>query len=328
MKIIYLSIVCLKIGVRDPGEYEAHGSKLCLRMKDNSESQERKDFLRRFIHDGSAKTVVKYVLMAIDAFTDSAFKGNPEALLLLDEERDEEWLQAVACEFNLSETCYLTRLSEPAQSTIGSVPRFGLRWFTPVAEVKLCGYATLAASHFLFLHDLVKPNTVEFTTLSEILNAKRLPNYSNGNASDNFIIELGFPVDTVMEYNGAADVSTVSKSLNGASDPVTGSANCALAAYLGKKLGKCDLIAYQASLRSGVLDLHHDMKNQRVLLRGKAVAVMEGSLLSLLAKLLEGRTLHREIHIYTSHELSLRPREAEVVASRTNPSRYDRRAKG
>ncbi|GFP97840.1 isocitrate dehydrogenase [NAD] catalytic subunit 5 mitochondrial [Phtheirospermum japonicum] len=282
----------------------------------------------------------------IDAFTDSAFKGNPAAVFLLEEERDEEWLQAVAREFNLSETCYLTRLSEPAQSTIGSVPRFGLRWFTPVAEVKLCGHATLAASHFLFSHDLVKSNTVEFTTLSGILAAKRVPDSSNGNASDNFIIELDFPVDTVMEYNGAADVSTVSKSLNGASvneilnttgddllvvlpsgeavvetepnfdeirkfpgrgmiitglaptgsgfdffsrffcpklgineDPVTGSANCALAVYWSKKLGKCDLIAYQASARSGVLDLHHDVKNQRVLLRGKAVAVMEGSLL-------------------------------------------------
>ncbi|GFQ07679.1 uncharacterized isomerase bh0283 [Phtheirospermum japonicum] len=233
-----------------------------------------------------AKKSAKY--SAIDAFTDSAFKGNPAAVFLLEEERDEEWLQAVAREFNLSETCYLTRLSEPAQSTIGSVPR--------------------------------------------------LPNSSNGNASDNFIIELDFPVDTVMEYNGAADVLTVSKSLNGASvvlpsgeavvetephfdeirkfpgrgmiitglaptgsgfdffsrffcpklgvneDSVTASANCALAAYWGKQLGKCDLIAYQASPRSDGLDLHHDVKNQRVLLRGKAVAVMEGSLLFRLNK--------------------------------------------
>jgi hypothetical protein len=70
----------------------------------------------------------------VDAFTDSAFKGNPAAVCLLEEERDEQWLQAVAAEFNISETCYLTRLTEsgPLDS---SIPRFRLRWFTPVAEV-------------------------------------------------------------------------------------------------------------------------------------------------------------------------------------------------
>ncbi|XP_012836102.1 PREDICTED: phenazine biosynthesis-like domain-containing protein 2 [Erythranthe guttata] len=62
-------------------------------------------------------------------------------------------------------------------------------------------------------------------------------------------------------------------------DPVCGSAHCALAPYWSKKLGKCDFIAYQASPRSGVLNLHLDDENKRVLLRGKAVAVMEGTLL-------------------------------------------------
>ncbi|GFP97839.1 phenazine biosynthesis-like domain-containing protein 1 [Phtheirospermum japonicum] len=144
-------------------------------------------------------------------FRNSAFQGNPAAVCLLEEERDEEWLQAVAREFNLSETCYLTRLPEPAQSTIGSVSRFGLRWFTPVAEVRLCGHATLAASHILFAHGFVTSDTIEFSTLSGILTAKRVPDSSNRNASDSFLIELDFP-----ESNGAADVLTVSKSLNGA----------------------------------------------------------------------------------------------------------------
>ena len=88
-------------------------------------------------------------------------------------------------------------------------------------------------------------------------------------------------------------------------DPVTGSVHCALAAYWSKKLGKCDFVAYQvhtlslslslsdagssfinciiyltqASPRGGVINLHLDEKRQRVLLRGKAVTVMEGSLL-------------------------------------------------
>ncbi|KAL7151372.1 hypothetical protein ABFS83_04G026200 [Erythranthe nasuta] len=293
-----------------------------------------------------AKKPVRYCV--VDAFTDSAFKGNPAAVCLLEEDRDDDWLQAVAREFNISETCYLTRLSESTDSVIGSVPRFRLRWFTPVAEVKLCGHATLAASHFLFAYDLVKSDTIEFLTLSGILTAKRVVD-SNGNATESFLIELDFPVLPIMEYNGAsdADVAIISKSLNGASfneihktttgddllvvlpsgkaveevepnfdeilkchgrgliitgpaltgsgfdffsrffcpnlgineDPVCGSAHCALAPYWSKKLGKRDFIAYQASPRSGILNLHLDDENQRVLLRGKAVTVMEGTLL-------------------------------------------------
>lgn len=46
-----------------------------------------------------------------------------------------------------------------------------------------------------------------------------------------------------------------------------------------KKLGKCDFVALAASPRGGVVKLHLDDEKQRVFLRGKAVAVMEGSLL-------------------------------------------------
>ncbi|WMV47161.1 hypothetical protein MTR67_040546 [Solanum verrucosum] len=62
-------------------------------------------------------------------------------------------------------------------------------------------------------------------------------------------------------------------------DPVCGSAHCALASYWRKKLGKCDFVALAASPRGGVVKLHLDDEKQRVFLRGKAVAVMEGSLL-------------------------------------------------
>jgi predicted PhzF superfamily epimerase YddE/YHI9 len=49
-------------------------------------------------------------------------------------------MQAVACEMNLSETAFVERVTEG----------FGLRWFTPRAEVDLCGHATLAAAHILW----------------------------------------------------------------------------------------------------------------------------------------------------------------------------------
>ena len=74
----------------------------------------------------------------VDAFTDSPFKGNPAAVCLLEEDRDEKWLQLVAAEFNISETCYLTRITESESHhspNDPSIPKFRLRWFTPVAEV-------------------------------------------------------------------------------------------------------------------------------------------------------------------------------------------------
>ncbi|GMN48767.1 hypothetical protein TIFTF001_017940 [Ficus carica] len=62
-------------------------------------------------------------------------------------------------------------------------------------------------------------------------------------------------------------------------DPVCGSAHCGLAPFWCKELGKCDFVAYQASPRGGVLNIHLDEQNQRVLLRGKACTIMEGTLL-------------------------------------------------
>ncbi|KAI7983835.1 putative isomerase BH0283 [Camellia lanceoleosa] len=82
---------------------------------------------------------VKYCV--VDAFTGSGLKGNPAAACLLEEERDDEWLQAVASEFNLPVTCYLTRNTHPESwvhhSDSPSInPRFRLRWFSPTVERK------------------------------------------------------------------------------------------------------------------------------------------------------------------------------------------------
>lgn len=79
-------------------------------------------------------------LTIVDAFTDRPFSGKPAAVAILDQERSDEWLQAVAAEMNLSETAYLR--------SVGSGV-WRLRWFTPAREVELCGHATLASTHVL-----------------------------------------------------------------------------------------------------------------------------------------------------------------------------------
>jgi predicted PhzF superfamily epimerase YddE/YHI9 len=59
-------------------------------------------------------------------------------------------------------------------------------------------------------------------------------------------------------------------------DPVTGSAHCCLADYWGRKLGRDELIGYQASRRGGVVRV--GLAGDRVKLRGSAVTVVEGRL--------------------------------------------------
>jgi PhzF family phenazine biosynthesis protein len=76
----------------------------------------------------------------VDAFTTRVFAGNPAAVCPLEDWLDDSLLQAIAGENNLSETAFF----------VPSGTRFRLRWFTPVAEVDLCGHATLAAAHVLF----------------------------------------------------------------------------------------------------------------------------------------------------------------------------------
>jgi PhzF family phenazine biosynthesis protein len=60
-------------------------------------------------------------------------------------------------------------------------------------------------------------------------------------------------------------------------DPVTGSAHCCLGPYWSKRLGKTELVAYQASARGGVVGV--TLAGDRVRLRGKAVTVMVAELL-------------------------------------------------
>jgi PhzF family phenazine biosynthesis protein len=57
----------------------------------------------------------------VDAFTDRPFGGNPAAVVF--EHRDEEWMQSVAAENNLSETAFVA-----ARTTSSSCAEFDIRW--------------------------------------------------------------------------------------------------------------------------------------------------------------------------------------------------------
>ena len=81
----------------------------------------------------SAKSIA---IFQVDAFADDVFSGNPAAICPLEDWLDDDLMQAIAAENNLSETAFFVDSAHPR-----------LRWFTPKVEVEFCGHATLAAAH-------------------------------------------------------------------------------------------------------------------------------------------------------------------------------------
>ena len=139
----------------------------------------------------------------VDAFTSKPFSGNPAAVCILEEPRDETWMQDVAKEMNLSETAFLHKEEDS----------YHLRWFTPVTEVDLCGHATLASAHVLWETGLLgSQELAQFHTLSGLLMAKR-----KGEE-----IELDFPA-TIAEPED--ELKMLSEALGGANYAMPRSSN-------------------------------------------------------------------------------------------------------
>jgi PhzF family phenazine biosynthesis protein len=112
----------------------------------------------------------------VDAFTSRAFSGNPAAVCIVEEPPAEWWMQDVAREMNLSETAFVLPHDDG----------YDLRWFTPVAEVDLCGHATLASAHVLWEDGHLDTDaTACFHTRSGLLTAQRRDDW----------IEMDFPAE-------------------------------------------------------------------------------------------------------------------------------------
>jgi PhzF family phenazine biosynthesis protein len=120
------------------------------------------------------ESTMGFRIFQADAFTDRAFAGNPAAVCILTDPRDDAWMQNLAREMNLSETAFLRKQEDG----------YDLRWFTPAVEVALCGHATLASAHILWETGMLAPSEhARFHTLSGLLNAERKGDW----------IELNFP---------------------------------------------------------------------------------------------------------------------------------------
>ena len=106
---------------------------------------------------------MKIPFYQVDAFASNVFEGNPAGVCLLEQWLPDATLQAIAAENNLSETAYLVSGSDG----------YELRWFTPEAEIDLCGHATLACAHVIFENVETDAQQVEFATQSGLLSVRR-----------------------------------------------------------------------------------------------------------------------------------------------------------
>lgn len=104
----------------------------------------------------------------VDSFAHQPFTGNPAAVCILESVHDDDWMQGVALDMNLSETAFLLKEEEG----------WNLRWFTPGAEVDLCGHATLASAHILFAYGYEPQDaTIRFHTRSGELQVSKEENW-------------------------------------------------------------------------------------------------------------------------------------------------------
>ena len=259
---------------------------------------------------------MKLTIYQVDAFAEKVFQGNPAAVIPLEDWLEEDLMQKIAMENNLSETAFFVKADA----------EYHIRWFTPEFEIDLCGHATLASAYII--KNFVEPHLAEvnFTTQKagslramardgiytldfparmpqpcktprqlfkslnistavEVLKSRDyfvvLPNEEAvKNAEPDFaLIKELDSVGVIITAKGqSADV--VSRCFYpGAGipeDPVTGSAHCNIVPYWSDKLGKTKLFCKQLSPRGG--DLHCELEGDRVLMTGKCVLLLEGEI--------------------------------------------------
>ncbi|WP_373205508.1 PhzF family phenazine biosynthesis protein [Clostridium tertium] len=135
----------------------------------------------------------KIKIYQVDAFTSEAFKGNPAAVCILENDISDELMKNIAQEMNLSETAFVKHLKN---SNIGKGNLFSLRWFTPEVEVDLCGHATIATSKVLFDEFNIKEQYIKYETKSGLLTSKKKDEK----------ISLDFPIDKALDFNLTQDI--------------------------------------------------------------------------------------------------------------------------
>ena len=257
---------------------------------------------------------MKIPVVHVDAFTSQVFRGNPAAVCPLESWLDDQTLQSIAAENNLSETAFL----------VGGNGSYEIRWMTPAIEVDLCGHATLASAFVLFGEAEKARDEIVFTSKSGELKVRREGDLLTLDfpsrppqpmtASEDLLEGLGHPPrevwvarDYMAVFETEEEVRTLAPDFGRLAqvdrfavivtargdrvdfvsrffapgqglpeDPVTGSAHCTLVPFWSKRLGKKALHALQVSARGG--ELFCEDQGERVAISGRAVRYLEGTI--------------------------------------------------
>jgi len=112
---------------------------------------------------------MKRQFVTLDVFTDKKLAGNPLAVVLDAQGLDTAQMQAIAREFNLSETVFVLAPDNPAHSA-------KLRIFTPGAELPFAGHPTVGAAVLLAVRKVASPETEQdaIIVLEENIGAVRV----------------------------------------------------------------------------------------------------------------------------------------------------------
>lgn len=102
--------------------------------------------------------------VTLDVFTTRRHAGNPLAVVLQSEGLDTAAMQAIACEFNLSETVFVAPPEAPGH-------RAAIRIFTPGAELPFAGHPTVGTAVWLALTDHATGEAADLLVLEETVGA-------------------------------------------------------------------------------------------------------------------------------------------------------------
>ena len=258
---------------------------------------------------------MKIPIYQVDAFTSKIFNGNPAAVCPLESWIDENIMQKIAKENNLSETAFF----------IKNKNQFDIRWFTPVAELDLAGHPTLATAHVILKELKININKIIFKTkINDILKVTYEDNlYLMDFPTRNPKIEKNIDKvadalgkrpkelyrhrDAVAIFDKEEDIISIRPNMEKLNnldypaviitapgnkvdfvsrnfapklgipeDPVTGSAHCELIPYWSRVFDKKNLIAHQISKRGG--KLYCTYNNDRVTIGGNAITFLRGEI--------------------------------------------------
>lgn len=259
---------------------------------------------------------MKLKMYQVDAFADKLFSGNPAAVVILESPLQDDVMQSIAAENNLSETAFVSIYESPVS----------IRWFTPSIEVDLCGHATLASARILFdYYPDLAGEEINFNSKSGVLKITKVEDGLCLNfpsdlpvtiKTDPLFLEI-LGIEPLMLLRGKDDYLAVFenqkqiknmqpnfsllKKLDARGlvisapgdevdfvsrcfypeagieeDPVTGSAHTMLTPYWASQLSKDELEAHQLSKRGGKLICR--LENDRVYISGSSVIYFEGTI--------------------------------------------------